>query len=803
VPPEFRPSERSKKKTEPLKPKEPKTIDDIVDDIMRDYRDKQRELGNVDNWGQPKEKLDKRKVEKWVRKNLPKLQGDEGEVKKKGKKRFFPSAPEGLSEAIGNKLKGKGEREKDKQKTPRGPKTPKTPKVSKPRKSNPSSKEKKSPKPKSPSTREPRSKPKTPPLREKTGNKPDIRKKPETSPPKKPKLTPRERKTAKNKESKERLGPKVKMKPPEVRGEQVEFPKLPTESLSEAIGKKLKHKHESKSTTEKKRTTDIPSIDKKIGKNHEVKLYAPEIRGVQIKSENALRKFVNDELAGMKHLPGFDKMMNDAIAHIRLRKLIGDRNNLTFPEIRKLSNQINVPLRTTRKWTTEFGNPKFYKLAESAITKTEAKMILDKLKASRNGVDSVKDIESRFATLYIRNHVQQLKSYNRDIETSGKYFKFLGNLSEGGIVTDMARHADVSPLTGWNYTNGQFPHLVKRAVDIPQNTPESGWKWLPIPNENRSLEVPEKVEDWSHILRVLNQLDISKDKLGELSSKYGIHDKETAFMYALGGIISDGSLTRKGPSSRMSLALSKKYDWSPRFGEAVSLSLESLGIFAERKSDCKSPDNTIMDRGKERKITGPGFRKWGSENHPLLTWVRRSCLGLKPNETKIEKPLNAEWILSAPRKARRALIQGIADGDGYVSVNSQYAALSTKVNQPFFGKLLRSFDIESLETKKDVLIKQTESILRFAEIEPFNQALSRKNDLEELEALVRNRKAKPIGSHVSQREIDFAQRLRSKGKSYGEITRLLYREFGISWDISTIEHAIKRQNGLAGQKERR
>jgi len=112
VPPEFRPSERSKKKTEPLKPKEPKTIDDIVDDIMRDYRDKQRELGNVDNWGQPKEKLDKRKVEKWVRKNLPKLQGDEGEVKKKGKKRFFPSAPEGLSEAIGNKLKGKGSEKK-------------------------------------------------------------------------------------------------------------------------------------------------------------------------------------------------------------------------------------------------------------------------------------------------------------------------------------------------------------------------------------------------------------------------------------------------------------------------------------------------------------------------------------------------------------------------------------------------------------------------------------------------------------------------------------------------------------------
>jgi len=813
VPPEFRPSERSKKKKEPLKPKEPKTVDDIVDDIMKDYRDQQRELGNVDNWGQPKEKLDKRKVEKWVRKNLPKFQGDDGETKRKGKKRFAPSVPESLSEAIGSKLKGKNEGPKDKPKT-KVPKigkpersTPKTPKASRPRSSNPSSKEKKTPKPRSPSKRESGSKVRIPPQKEKTGRTSDSKKKPTSTDSKKPKLSPREKKTPQlkkpsNKENKERLGPRLKMKPPEGQAKKVESLKASKESLSEAIGTKFNQEQEAKLSADNKRTIEIPIKDRKVGTSHDVKIYSSEIRGVKIRSEAELRKFVNEELSGMKHMPDFNKIMNDAIAHINLRKMVGKRNTLTFPEIRKMSNQIDVPLRTTRKWTTESGTPKFYKLAESAITKTEAKIILGQLEVSRNGVNNVKELESRLATLYIHDHVQQLKSYNRDMETSRKYYKFLENLSEGGIVTDMAKRSGVSPLTGRNYTNGQFPHLVKRAVEIPSNKPENGWKWLPLPNENRSLKVPEKVEDWSHIVKVLSQLSISKDKLRELSSIYRIHDKETAFMYALGGIISDGSLTAKGPSSRMTLPLSKKYNWSPQFGKAVSLSLQSLGIFAEKKSDWKSPDNVILDRGKERKITGPGFRVWGSEKHPLLTCVRRSCLGLKPDQTKVENSINAEWVLSAPRNARRALIQGIADGDGYVSVNSQYAALSTKVNQPFFGKLLKSFDIESLETKKDVLIKQTESILRFAEIEPFNQAISRKDALEELRNLVSDRKAKTIGSRISRKEIDFAQSLRSKGKSYGEITRLLYREFGISWDISTIEHAIKRQNRLSGQKER-
>jgi hypothetical protein len=701
LPPEFVPGERRKSR-EKTRPREPRSVNDIVDDITKKYREEQRTRGLVDNWGQPQQKLDRRKVKEFVKNELEQMQDNSKRMKKRAVGDSLLKAPlESLSEAIGRKFKQKRDSK------------PRTREISKPHQLSKQRESKKS----------------TP--------------------------KPRERTKSQNSSTKER---------------------------------KDVQRRSSDGTLKP------PKEQNKAGKVYDVKMRFSEIRGVEFRTEGKLRKFMNEELNGMKHLPGFDKMMNDAIAHINLKKSIGDRTSLTFPEIRELSNQIDVPLRTTRKWVADSGNPKLYRLAESAITKSDAKALLDRLKLSRNGVDNVPEIQKRLSNLYSGDHVRQLKSFNRDLEASRKYFKFLELLSDGGIVTDIARRAGVSPLTGRNYTNGVFPHLVKRVVDVPSAVPKDGWKWLQLAIDgNRvAIEAPLKAKDWSDVKDVLQQLGLVGGKMAQLPSKFDIHDKETAFMYALGAIISDGSLSASGLSSRMTLPLSKKYNWSLKFGEAVCLCLGALGIKAEKKSDWKSPNNVITDGGRKRRISGPGFHVWESEQHPLLGWIRKSCLGLNKNQNKIENPLDAEWVLSAPRRLRTALVQGIADGDGYVSVNSQYAALSTKVNQPFFGRLLRSFDIESLETKKDVLIKQTESILKFAELEPFRQAKSRRKDLEELNSLVITRKSKIAGSRLSQAEIDQALMLRRKGKSYGEITKLVYREFGTSWDISTIEHAIKR-----------
>ncbi|MHA1928417.1 MAG: hypothetical protein ACTSV2_07545, partial [Candidatus Thorarchaeota archaeon] len=90
------------------------------------------------------------------------------------------------------------------------------------------------------------------------------------------------------------------------------------------------------------------------------------------------------------------------------------------------------------------------------------------------------------------------------------------------------------------------------------------------------------------------------------------------------------------------------------------------------------------------------------------------------------------------------------------------------------------------------LIKQSESIIRAGEVDLFRYAESRKDALDELAPIVRSRKEKPKNSKLSESEITYACDLRRKGLSYGEITRRIFHDIGTSWDISTIEHAIKR-----------
>ena len=73
MPPSFAPKER-KRKREIGPPADLKNVDAIVDKIAREYREEMRRRGDVDIWGQPKQKLDKRKLKRKVEKDLRKDQ---------------------------------------------------------------------------------------------------------------------------------------------------------------------------------------------------------------------------------------------------------------------------------------------------------------------------------------------------------------------------------------------------------------------------------------------------------------------------------------------------------------------------------------------------------------------------------------------------------------------------------------------------------------------------------------------------------------------------------------------------------
>ncbi len=1072
MPPEFVPSERRKKKQNP-KPKEPRSVDDLVDDIMKDYRDKQRELGNVDNWGQPNEKLDRKEVEKWVRKNLPKLKDNEKVVKKRGSRKFSPkAATESLSEAIGNKLKEKADTQKDKQNKS------KTPKTSEPRKSKQSPIESRSPKPKFSSKNEPRKqldpKIKTKPsearrkkvrfprapteglskaigdkLKEKAEQLKDSQKTPKISNPRKfthspkewkspepkslskrePRPTAREKKTPQlktpqNKEHRERLGPKLKMKPPEVQAKKVESLKTPTESLSDAIGKKFKQKQELKSSTEKKRTTEILVKDIKVGKSYEVKLYTPEIRGVKIHSESALKKIVNDELPGMKHLPYFDKIIGDAVAHIQLRKLVGVRTNLTLKEIRSLSDQTQLPLRNTRGYVYKEGKPQFYRLAEKAITKSEAKSIGDRLQPKLGNLKSHSDVITKLKEKSILEELQKLSTYDQNNGMVQKYFRFLEELPEGGLMSDITRRVGVSEGTGIQWTKGVFPSYIKKVLEtpdasisrafsslkekplefvadilpksrininpgeikgvpvvaekqlrniitteyqgmvdmpgfdkmlyeacvhicimnrlqgrtslepgeltglarefnvqpgtlgvrirdgitprlylhidqsisrsdalekmktindknngvttkveydrrmsnyylryqeqsasfqtreelvaqnyfkffeqyqlggsfkyiaqkvgvapstglgwlegnqprkiriastIPQEQPIPGHKWIPLRVRagrypENFIQVPERVQSYVDVVRVLRQLKPLENKyLEELQTRLGRRSIEEEFMYLLGVYISDGSSFNSTTLARsVGIRLSRTYPWSRNFGDGLCQALGACGIYAHRTENTVAKATTIRIGTRVKQINQNEKLNWASENSPLLHWMHRSCLGYSDSIPKNNQTVFADWIMQAPHDLRRAVLQGLGDGDGSASVQGNYICISSKCNKDFIEKLLQSFGLKTRRTDCDVVTAGMAEAKKAAQIPSFRFASTR---LEASKRIVNriNGFRRVREYPLNQDEIKFIIDMKGKGMTVWEANEAFFDKFHTAIHKSVVEKLFLKE----------
>ncbi len=762
MPPEFRPSERSKKKKEPLKPKEPKTIDDIVDDIMKDYRDQQRELGNVDNWGQPKEKLDKRKVEKWVRKNLPKLQGDEGQAKKKGKKRFFPSAPEGLSEAIGSKLKGKSDGQKDKPKIPKVPKigkperpTLKTPNASRPRRSNPSSKEKKAPKPRSPSKREPGSKVRIPPLKEKTGSTSDSKKKPISTDTKKPKLSPREKKTPQlkkpsNKESKERLGPKLKMKPPEVRGEKI---------------------------TSKKR----------------------------------LRELTDGEYSALKKKKDFPQRMKEAELHQDLMKKYAGKERIEHGEITKIAKELGVDRETVSNWVTKGMNPRLYTYMNWSIPKSEAAEKVRKLQEANKGIRNLQDVKKRLDNYYLGPEERAAKFHKRELKKMDKYFEFLDTYKEGGLHLEIAKEVGLSDAGSRAYLDGATPRLVELARQIPSEVLREGHKWLPQKYDHGGhggkwsdwIQVPEKITDYNQVMDVVKQLKpLDNADMRRWEKKYGgDYSHEESFMHMLGTYVSDSGVPSSTTSAiSFGMNLSKGYEWSKDFGEASCYNLGKIGIKAHRVSDIAAATSKINTPYGERTISGKEQYQWVSENSPILRWIRKSCLGY--NETpKTYQEVDGKWILNAPENLRRSFLQGYSDGDGGVSKTSYYFTISTHSDHDFVEKILGSFGVDTYRSKTYVRTAGIDAVREIEKIPPFMYATDRQEALEKTVKMIDARRTALVSNPPSKAEIDSMNTLRQDGMSYGEIGEKLYDQYGYSLDPRNIWKIL--QDGQQKKKEKK
>ena len=519
---------------------------------------------------------------------------------------------------------------------------------------------------------------------------------------------------------------------------------------------------------------------------YKVKMRFPVVRGSEVRSLQELKDIIQRDFPAFKDRDDYEELMHSADQYFKVKEEYSKRGFFRADELLELQKRTRRSTETVKDWLRGKSFPMVFDMLRNALSLEEAKSTHDRLVGKLNGVTSFNIMMQRLGTLYTLEDQEGLPGHRENVRLAKRFFLLLDALGKGGLTTDIARRSRLidKELKKW-LLEYSLPRLVRVAAQIPMQEPLEGHKWLPMRilhcDELKDfIQVPVKIQSPVDMYRVLRQLkSVTGPQMAEWKKRFGSIDKRTAFMYALGSIVSDGSFKRrKGTSLCVTVSLSTSYGWSERFGEGFSYCLGRTGIASAPLSERK------RDQDK------PAQLYWRSRSSPFFVWVMRALLGLS-KAAKSYSQIEAEWVLTMPKKLRLAFLQGWADGDGYASVRSLSAGISSLKNKDLLVRLLDSFGIVSNVISNGVGILRTESITRASQLPMFKHAVDRLGRLQEIVQMIGSMKWKP----VSEDERRTILHLHGQGHTLGEITSLLWAEFGIARRPSTVRGVIIREAG--------
>ncbi len=522
-----------------------------------------------------------------------------------------------------------------------------------------------------------------------------------------------------------------------------------------------------------------------------VRMFYPRIRGNTIKSIEHLMKVISSDYPGIRNIDTFSELMSDASTHFSLIDRLEGKTELKQGEFAQIIKDIDKPRSTLAAWTFKERPPKIYLILEGTLPKSEAQKLFKAITKRNDGLNQTEAIQSRLDSYYAANEYRNSKNYPKDMEMICKYFSFWDAIQQGMPLSVAARNIGICFSDGKRWVEGHVPWMMKLARSIPSRPPREGNLWLPLTtgekmNPKDFIEVPLKITSLQDIRDVLSQLKPRNDlQMNEWRERFGESDILDSFMYSLGSLISDGKTQFASDAclagSRPAIGLGKTYDWSVEYGEGTCYHYGKIGITMSRIKD--------QDEVSDKSFPSDGQYRWQGQRSTLLTWLRRTGLGFNDTESKTYHPLNADWILKMPERERVSFLQGVCDGDGCVSLASQYLSIGTCSNSEFYRRLLHSLGMTSHLGDGAVVVSAHESLQRARDLRVFRYARNRLAKLEKLGAM--------IDSFDINREMDcsmreYAKSLRKHRESWGAISEHIFDRFGYTWPYYTIKRRLCR-----------
>ena len=523
-----------------------------------------------------------------------------------------------------------------------------------------------------------------------------------------------------------------------------------------------------------------------------INIAIPRVRGVKIESVHQLKEILEYKFPNSSERSDLPSLLDAVEVHIELIRKYGNEEHLSPETVHTLQEQTGFSRDTIRRWLFEGKRPKIYSILDRALTIDEANEKLDEMHSKLRGVTSMKELDRRFWSSYLRERILGLPSYEKARKTSRQFFSFLKALPGGGSSSDIAREAGLrkKDMRNW-FGPGAIPSLVLMASCIPVELPEQGRAWLPfkvtpggLGKPERFIQVPFEITSPQDLLDVLKQIpSLRTPEMDEYEKQFGAMSKHFAFMYILGVIVSDGWFSSHGvhTSACVSLKASKTYHWSKDFGRGFSYALAKVGISSMRDKD----GVTRHENGKTVE-----FRSWRSIQTPFLMWMKDSLLGLRSSTPKSRIPIQADWILRMPHDWRVAFLQGVSDGDGWANITEPNAGITSMVNKDFLIRLLTSLGVEASRSTTNVLIRKKDAVRRVAGLSMFRHAAGRQERLTQIVVMLDSVKRR----RISEEELKTIMALHKQHFSSGQIAKELLSKFGIFRRSGTIRSAIKRNS---------
>ncbi|MDF1539449.1 MAG: hypothetical protein P1Q69_11165 [Candidatus Thorarchaeota archaeon] len=509
-----------------------------------------------------------------------------------------------------------------------------------------------------------------------------------------------------------------------------------------------------------------------------VKMTVPEILGERMNTSQQFLEYASEKFPHLLTRNNSSDLIAKIEAYFALYTRLHEQHIISAGQISSLAKEFNLTKSNVKAWICDGVMPELFELVNRSYSRSDIETKLRDFLDQLNGITTLDEMDYRLSTLYFSDVYSTMKGYKTSRKNSERFFHMLETLLRY-MKSPSSNPLPKGILTKLHCT--AIPKLVKNAASIPIESPQQNMKWLPLDYDNtgkskRFIQVPEKITSELDIVNVLSQLtSLKSPKVSEYEKRFDKMSKAIALMYLLGLFVADGWFgTKSQPTTSTFLSAATKYDFCNDLGDAFCYTLGLLGIPAK------------WDRDEP---TDSGFqRRWISGSSMLLNWIRRCLLGMTSKKTKSKIPLSADWLFFMPREWRLALLQGLADGDGWASIQNQYIGIATAVNQAFMKKLFSSLGIGSRTYSKRVQSDKKEDIKKARKLPMFKHAFTRQDNLRALDKMLDSMK----GNRMSESEKAIIIKLHKRGFRVGKIVEILWRKYIIARRPDAVRAYIRR-----------